>query len=233
MICNLFPNAHDALTGLTNRLIALMNEDKTAPFHLALSGGETAQVLFTLWRDAYKTDINWSRIRFYWVDERCVDPQSNESNFNHANALLFTPLAIPASHIHRIMAEGDPEAEALRYSDLVKKQVPLLDGMPSFDCIILGVGTDLHTASIFPDSMQLLADERCYALSVHPESKQERITMTGTLILTGKMLLVPVLGQSKKEVVKTLLSEASCSITPAYHILWRALNAVLFTDCKL
>lgn len=228
-----YSNAHQALLKLTERLIGLINEKETEPFHLALSGGETAQVLFTLWQNEYQTLIPWNRIRFYWVDERCVAPTSPESNFYHASQLLFKPLNIPHAHIHRIQAEGNPEAEAMRYTELIKKEVPLLDGMPFFDCMLLGIGSDLHTASIFTSSMQLLTDERCYALSVHPVSQQARITMTGPLILTAATLLVPVLGPAKAEVVKALLYGTGSANTPAGYIMQKALNAVLFTNCQI
>lgn len=94
-------------------------------------------------------------------------------------------LCIPADHIHRIKGENEPGTEAMRYSWVVKEFLPLFNQMPTFDCIILGVGEDSHTASIFPTTMELLSDSRNYAVSQQPSTGQYRITMTGPLILNG------------------------------------------------
>ena len=104
--------------------------------------------MFSLWVDEYKDKIDWNNIRFFWVDERCVPPTSPDSNYGHANHLLFKPLCIPADHIHQIKGENEPGTEAMRYSWVVKEFLPLFNQMPTFDCIILGIGEDSHTASI-------------------------------------------------------------------------------------
>lgn len=227
-----FKSTREALVALTRELILLLQENGTSPFHLALSGGDTARRLFRLWAQDYHKKIDWSLLRFYWVDERCVSPQDDESNFKHANELLFQPLHIPASHIFRIKGEANPESEVERYTEVVKNRVTMFSNMPCFDCIILGVGNDGHTASIFRNSMELLTDERCYAVSTHPVTGQKRITMTGPIILNGATLFVPVVGRGKVEVMRTLMDAPSpCNDTPACYILSRAQNLTVFTDC--
>ena len=145
---------------------------------------------FKLWVKEYKEIIPWNNIRFYWVDERCVAPDEDESNYKHADQLLFIPLEIPANHIHRIWGEQEPKVEAERYSEMVKWELPGYSTAPRFDCVILGVGTDGHVASIFPNDMNLLTDRRVYAVSQHPITGQQRITMTGTVILKSSAILV-------------------------------------------
>ena len=113
------------------------------------SGGSTAQQLFKLWVKEYRNNIPWDILRFYWVDERCVSPEDDESNFKHAERLLFMPLDIPQNHIHRIWGEQEPKVEAERYSEMVKWELPGYSNMPRFDCTILGIGADGHVASIF------------------------------------------------------------------------------------
>ena len=130
----------EALRSMTEDMMAMIRRKDFAPFNLALSGGETAKHMFSLWVDEYKDKINWDNIRFFWVDERCVPPTSPDSNYGHANHLLFKPLRIPADHIHRIKGENEPGIEAMRYSWVVKEFLPLFNQMPTFDCIILGVG---------------------------------------------------------------------------------------------
>lgn len=222
-------DTRNALRALTDDLMGLMLRKGLLPFNLALSGGDTAKLMFSLWMDEYKDTVNWNQLRFFWVDERCVPPTSPDSNYGHANRLLFKPLHIPAGHVHRIKGEGEPGTEAMRYSWIVKEYIPLYNLMPAFDCIILGVGEDSHTASIFPSTMELLSDSRNYTASRHPTSGQYRITMTGPLILNGAPLLVPILGTNKESVIQKLLCGYSTSNdTPAAYILSHAVQATIY-----
>ena len=119
----------------------------------------------------------------------------------------------------------------MRYSRVVKEYLPRHGQLPYFDCIILGIGGDAHTASIFPDTLPLLTDSRNYAVSQHPESHQFRITMTGPLILNDSPLLVPVLGTGKerdaRRVEKRLFGNPIP--TPAAYILTHAVEAFVYT----
>lgn len=224
-----YRDAKDALRALSDYLVRLMDRKEDGVFTLALSGGETARQLFSLWAEEYKTQINWEKICFYWVDERCVPKTDNESNFAHANRLLFQPLQISKSHYHRIKGENYPPAEAKRYSSRVKEHVPECNGLPRFDCIILGVGADAHTASLFPDSPDLLTEKQPYAVARHPQTGQLRVTMTGPLILNDTPLLVPVLGKGKEDVIKQLeAGYVEEQPTPATYILSKAKEAILF-----
>jgi 6-phosphogluconolactonase len=221
----------EALRALTARLIALMDAKAERVFNLALSGGETAKQMYNLWTGEYNDMLDWGRLRFYWVDERCVAPDSPDSNYGHALQLLFEPLNISERHIHRIQGENNPEAEAVRYAAEVESLVPLHNGKPRFDCIILGVGNDLHTASIFPHTMPLLTDLRSYATATHPESGQVRVTMTGSVILNDTPLLVPVLGSGKSAVISALEeSDFTKHPTPAIYVCSKAKDVTLYTE---
>lgn len=223
-------NSKEALRSMTERLVGLMKEKDSKCFHLALSGGGTAKVMFGLWTSEYKERIDWKKLRFFWVDERCVPPSDPESNFGHADRLLFKPLGIPQEHIHRIHGEDEPGVEAVRYSWEVKEFLPRYDQLPIFDAIILGVGPDSHIASIFPNTSKLLYDSRLYTVSQHPETNQYRITMTGPLILNNAPLLVPVLGSGKDAIKKKLHDGYSEEDAPAAYILSRALDATIYVE---
>ncbi|MDH6304409.1 6-phosphogluconolactonase [Parabacteroides sp. PF5-5] len=224
-----YKDSQEALRALTNRLAMLIEQAKGDVFNLALSGGETAKQMFVLWAQEYQTTINWNTVRFYWVDERCVPKTDEQSNYGQANKLFFEPMHIPKRHIHRIKGENYPQAEAKRYSDRVSGKLLIYNGLPRFDCIILGVGNDAHTASIFPNTMRLLEDERPYAVSQHPQTGQCRVTMTGLLILNNTPLLVPILGQGKTEVIKHLKNAYSKdNPTPASYILSKAKDATVY-----
>lgn len=205
MMFRQYSNTTEAIHALTQRLISCMSEKgKDEVFNLALSGGNTAIEVFKLWVREYSEKIDWRQIHFFWVDERCVAPDSVDSNYRHANEQLFMPLGICSENIHRIWGENVPETEAERYESEIRRLMLLRKDVPFFDCIILGVGEDMHTASIFPSCRYLLTDERLYAVSRHPETRMFRITMTGKSILCGAPLLIPVWGESKKEVIDTL-----------------------------
>ena len=221
----------EALRALTSQLMTYMaRKEDRRPFNLALSGGETAKKMFALWVDEYRDKIDWDSLRFFWVDERCVAPTDPESNFGHANKLLFEPLQIPRDHIHRIHGEVEPGTEAMRYSRIVKEYLPRHGQFPYFDCIILRIGGDSHTASIFPDNLPLLTDSRNYAVSQHPETGQFRITMTGPIILNGSPLLVPVLGAGKGPAIEELKQGYSAvNATPAAYILSHAVDSIVYT----
>lgn len=225
-----YSSSNEALIALTHTLVDLMKA-KSGPFHLAISGGDTPKNLFRLWVDEYKDKIDWLRLRFYWVDERCVPLEDPESNYGQTKLLLLDPLHIPAAHIFRIKGEADPDEEAKRYTLLLEENVPLLNGLPRFDCIILGVGNDMHTASIFPDNLSLLSTPEVVAVAKHPVSGQIRVTLTGWILLNDVPLLVPLLGASKVSVVNLLEKKFDeKKPTPSAYVLSNAHSSFIFTD---
>ncbi len=235
MVIEHFKDKFDTFSAINNALISLTAKlrrtNAKRPFTLALSGGETAKALFKLWTLEYSESINWSNIQFFWVDERCVPIGDENSNFLHANELFLEPLKIKSKNIFRIAAEEDPQLQAEAYAKLVYKHVPIQNGLPAFDCIILGVGSDMHTASIFPDNPSLLTSKDIYAVAQKPNSSEKRITMSAPLILNASAIIVPIIGNFKSSVIKTLENLESAQESPAKYILSRASNAVVYTDC--
>lgn len=234
MKLKVYHTGDEALRAVTEQLIHLMKQ-KRDPFHLALSGASTAQQMYRLWLSEYRQKINWEQLRFYWVDERCVDPHDEASNFKHADELLFRPLDIPLLHIHRIHGERDPQTEAEHYSEMVRWELPGYSNLPRFNCVILGIGNDGHTASIFPQYPDLLTDKHCYAVTQHPETNQKRITMTGTLILNSKAILIPVIGPGKTAILQKVINtdRTAPHLLPAAYIVQHAPEAIIFTDSKI
>lgn len=177
-----------------------------AELNIALSGGNTPKEFFKILASDYKDRIEWNRINFYWVDERCVPPDSPESNFGNAYNTLFKIINVSPARLHRIKGEVPAVTEAERYSDLVKYNIPHEDTLPCFDLILLGIGEDGHTASIFPNQMNLLTTAKLYDVAYHPVSSQPRITMSGILINNAKNIYFLVSGVNKSVVVNDILS---------------------------
>jgi len=188
-------------------------------FTVALSGGSTPQLLFKLWATTYRDQINWSAVHFFWGDERCVAPDHADSNYGVTRALLLDHVPIPASQIHRIHGEADPAQEAVRYAQVIREHTQQVDGHPAFDLVLLGMGDDGHTASIFPDHLELLQDEHPTAVATHPQSGQLRISITGPVINGAQRVAFLVTGAGKHEKVSAILGrEAGCQAFPAAHI---------------
>ena len=173
--------------------------------HIALSGGSTPKLLFDILSEDYRDALPWESMEFYWGDERCVSPEDPESNYGMTRERLFSRIAIPESHIHRIRGEEAPDEEAGRYGALLRDRLPQKDGIPRFDLIILGLGTDGHTASVFPHEMQLWDAESTCAVATHPESGQKRITLTGKVINQAARVVFLVTGGSKRERVAEII----------------------------
>ena len=174
-------------------------------FSAALSGGPTPRRLYILLSsDRYRNQVHWPSIHFFWVDERCVPKEHEESNFKTAFDTLLSKVPIPDENIHRIRGEEDPERGARDYEEDVRKFFEMA-GLPVFDLVILGMGADGHTASLFPGSKSL--DERVrLALPVYLEKPNwNRITLTLPVLNNAAQVIFLVAGQSKADMVWEIL----------------------------
>ena len=174
--------------------------------------------------------FDWKRINFYWVDERCVPVESTESNFGEAERILFDKINTLVN-LHRIFGEDDPYEEAERYSGILKNNLPVEKDLPLFDIILLGMGEDGHTASIFPDQMNLLTSDKYCEVAIHPESGQKRITLTGKIINNADKIIFLITGKNKSEVVKDILEKKNGNEKyPAAHITGNNGNVKWYLD---
>ncbi len=172
---------------------------------VALSGGSTPKTLFRVLAGKYRGSVDWSSVGFFWVDERCVPPDDPESNYGMTMENLLGRIVIHPSCIHRIIGENDPDREAVRYSGEIRKFVHSRDGLPCFDIILLGVGEDGHTASIFPGSEELFLDKRICVSATHPVTGQRRITITGKVINNGSCVVILAAGRGKSAIIGEVL----------------------------
>ncbi len=186
-------------------------------FFLCLSGGSTPEIIFQTLSKEYKNKIDWTKVHLFWGDERCVPPDNSESNFGMTKKYLLNFIDIPEKNVHRIYGENDPETEMIRYSEEIKKIIPSKNGFPDFDLIILGLGEDGHTASIFPNQMNVLHSENICEVAIHPSTERKRITITGNVINNAKEITFLVTGESKSEILKKVLVEKNNNL-PAEFI---------------
>ncbi len=175
--------------------------------YVALSGGSTPKAIFEVLSKEYAKSIDWSKIRFFWGDERCVPPTDSESNFRMTREYLFDHVGTKAINIFRVKGELTPEEAVVDYINELQENVPFNDGLPQFDLMLLGMGDDGHTASIFPHQIELWESDKLCELAQHPESGQHRVTMTGKVINHSKQVFFLVTGDNKVDKVDAIINK--------------------------
>jgi 6-phosphogluconolactonase len=204
-----------------HRHIARLNIRKKQ-INLAFSGGNTPGAFFDALAASQKnieTRTDWSRVHVFWVDERCVPPGHPESNYGMTEERLLRSLKLDKSQIHRIRGEDEPVAEAIRYEAEIRQAFHQPEGIPVFDWIFLGLGEDGHTASIFPDRLDLLHSPILCEATRHPVTGQYRITMTGPVIMQADRISYLVTGEAKSTIVSQILNnEPEAAGYPASNI---------------
>lgn len=207
---------------------------KQGDIHVAISGGSTPKLLFELMASSpLREEVNWSRVHLYWVDERCVPPTNEQSNYGMTKEAMLRFVPLPADQVHRIMGEAIPEEEAIRYTELVRGQLPSERKLPIFDAVILGIGDDGHTSSIFPHQMKLLETPTPYVVATHP-SGQKRIAMTGPTIMAAKRVLFHAVGEGKQIILHQIISKApEAQAYPSSYFFERREDVELYTDQSL
>lgn len=177
-------------------------------FTIALSGGETPKSLYTLLASAeYATRIPWGRVHVFWGDERHVPPDDPDSDYRMAHEALLSKVPIPAENVHRIHAELPDAAEAARgYADDLRGLFNLLpDELPRFDLVLLGMGNDGHTASLFPGTDALHDTEHLVAAPWVDKLNTYRLTLTPPVLNNAKVVVFLVSGAGKAATLHDVL----------------------------
>lgn len=175
-------------------------------FSVALSGGSSPRTLFSLLASSPLTEkVNWPRVHLFWGDERCVPPDHPDSNYRMAREMLLDHVALNPDHIHRVCGELDPETAAQDYADELHSFSE--SRWPRLDLILLGLGVDGHTASLFPNSPALLERESPTATAtvLYQDRPAHRVTLTLPAINRARNILFLVVGPDKAEIVQAVL----------------------------
>jgi 6-phosphogluconolactonase len=178
-------------------------------FTVALAGGSTPRRLYQLLAETPCFEqVNWPRVEFFWGDERSVPPEHKDSNFRMANEALLHKLPIPAGNIHRMQAErSDHDAAARDYQDEIARVCGVArDGEPpAFDLILLGMGPDGHTASLFPSTTALHEAQRWVVPNYVAKFSTYRLTMSYAMLNRAAHVLFLVAGADKAHVLAEVL----------------------------
>jgi 6-phosphogluconolactonase len=178
-------------------------------FSCLLSGGSTPKILYQkIANHPASKRIHWKKVQFFWGDERCVPMDHIESNYKMASDVLFSKLPIPRINIHRIKTELPPKQAAEEYqqemSNFFSKKIGQT-GLPSFDLVLLGMGTDGHTASLFPGTEALHETEKWVVANYVEKLNAWRITVTYKIINQARLILILAVGEQKAAVLKQIL----------------------------
>jgi len=208
-IIKIFPTPQALAESLALELVNQIKESDISdyPFTIALSGGNTPKLLFSILGDQFADFANWNKVHFFWVDERCVPPDDSESNFGMTNEVFLSRIDIPQENIHRIKGEDDPVKEAERYSKEINKITVQRNGLPFFNVMLLGLGEDGHTASVFPGNEKLFLSDKICTTAIQPYTGQKRITITGRIINNSANLIFLVTGKNKAGIVNNIIGQ--------------------------
>jgi 6-phosphogluconolactonase len=199
-----YTDAAEFILNATNRAI-----DDHGFFTIALSGGSTPKRLYELLASAaWRERIPWSRMEFFWGDERYVLPDDPASNFRMTNEAMLSKVPVPQERIHRVATEVEPpEAAAEAYENDIRRIVPTRSSsVPEFDLMLLGLGANGHTASLFPHQPAIHEQSKLVIAEYIEEVKMTRISMTFPLLNAAKDVLFLSLGHDKAAVLKDVIT---------------------------
>jgi 6-phosphogluconolactonase len=221
--------------GLAHRSTALFVDDAEksikakGTFYVAISGGHTPKRFFELLSEVPKAKaLPWDKIQLFWVDERYVPPNSQWSNYKLAADTFLTKVAIPKENVHRIPTEySDFKVAAQCYEETIRKVFGLRENqLPQFDLIVLGMGAEGHTGSLFPNSYALLDTEDLACVVYVLDEKLNRITLTHPVLCAASHLAVLVSGKEKAGILKEVLTSEPDEVRYPIHSLWPILDRV-------
>ena len=202
--------SHEEATRTAAQMVADLSARCVASrgrFTIALSGGSTPQLLYEILASPpYLGTIGWDGWGVFWSDERCVPPDHADSNYRMAKESLLDHVPVPASNVHRVQGEGVPHVAAREYEELLKGYFSSLE--PAFDLILLGLGDDGHTASLFPGTLALGERSRLVLHNWVPDQNDYRITFTLPMSNAARIIAFLATWESKADVLRRVLEPA-------------------------
>jgi 6-phosphogluconolactonase len=198
-------------------------------FRVAISGGNTPRRFFELLSELPQAKaLPWGKIHLFWVDERYVPSHSQWSNYKLATDTFLTKVPIPEQNVHRIQTEfTDFNAAAQHYEETIREVFGLHEKqIPEFDLIILGMGAEGHTGSLFPNSYAPFDAEHLACVVYVLDEKLNRITLTHPVLCAAFHLVVLVSGEEKAAILKQVLTSEPDEVQYPIHVLWPILDKV-------
>lgn len=188
----------DAFISLANQAI----KDRGV-FRVSLSGGSTPKKLY---RSLATESLDWSRIEWFWGDERNVAPEHEDSNYRMVREALLDPAGIASSHVYPVPVDQEsPEVAALAYEATLREKFGSQTLFPEWDLVLLGMGDDAHTASLFPETKAIDEPNRWFVENWVEKFNAFRYTLTAPAINSGREIWFLIAGANKREPLQTVL----------------------------
>ncbi len=189
-------------------------------FLVALSGGGTPMNLYRLLaREPYRSRVDWSRTHVFWGDERCVPPDDPENSYGQAKQTFLDQVAIPAGNIHRVASDLEPAAAAEDYARRLSRFAESGLAFPRFDLVLLGMGEDGHTASLFPGSPVEVTTPTLAVTAHYQNRPANRVTLTPLVFNAARRIMFLAAGAAKADtLVHILKGDYNPSLYPAQRI---------------
>jgi 6-phosphogluconolactonase len=176
-------------------------------FSIALSGGSTPRDLYRLLASsAFAKRLEWDNVHIFWGDERCVPPDHPDSNYSMAKETLLNPVKLPPTNVHRMKGEAQPAFAAVEYERVLKRFFG--EQEPNFDLVLLGMGDDGHTASLFPGTAAVHESKRWVVENYVAPKNMWRITLTPVAINAAAHVAFLIAGSGKARRLKQTLGGA-------------------------
>ncbi len=222
------------LEGLAHRMVEVFVADgkkaieARGVFCVAISGGEAPKRFFELLGEVSEATLPWEKVHLFWVDERYVPSDSEDSNYKMAADTFLRTVGIPDENVHRIPTEyEDCKIAASRYEETIQSVFGLEEGqLPEFDLIVLGIGADAHTGSLFPNSYAAFDTASLACVVYVMDEKLNRITLTHPVLCAAVHLVVLVGDKEKAKILKEVLTSEPDEVLYPVHVLWPILNKV-------
>ena len=204
-----FPTAEELARGAAEHFVAASNAAvaQRGFFTVALSGGSTPKALYELLADPnepFRVQVPWAKTHFFWSDERHVPPDNPESNYRMAHEAMLSRVPVDENKVHRVLSENPNAEQAAADYELGLRRIVNQD-LPQIDLILLGLGPDGHTASLFPGTDVLKETKRLIAATWVEKLQAYRITMTVPLLNNGAFVMFLVSGAEKAQIISEVL----------------------------
>jgi 6-phosphogluconolactonase len=231
MDCRVFPDLDALSRAALEELLRIMQDAvrERGRFAIALAGGHTPARLYALWAatENYGAPTPWERVHVFWSDERYVDHDDPRSNYGMAREILIERVPIPQANVHPMLTDAAQPTEAAEACEAALRKF-FGTAAPAFDLQLLGLGTEGHTASLFPGS-PALEEKRCWVAAVEAAAEPpQRLTLTPVVLNLGRNTFFLVAGREKREIIAALRDEPepksslypAARIQPAGRVLW-------------
>jgi 6-phosphogluconolactonase len=224
-----YPDLASVSKALAQKIAAeiVTTEVKRDRFDLALAGGNTPRTLYTLLAKDFYDRIPWNQVHLFWGDERYVPPDDPRSNYHLVRESLLDHISIPETNIHQMPTDFEnPNDAAESYEAVLRRHFPF--PWPSFNLVLLGLGVEGHTASLFPGSAILEEKKRWVASTLSPTDRLRRLTLTLPAIAHAEQIYFLVVGNVKANAMQQILTTGSSA--PAARLIAERPDSVFWTD---